>query len=143
MSDDLSNDPNVRRSKRIAAKEDKPQLMDNIMAELERDDSSSSSMAAAKKTVSNLGKKKLYRSTAKAKPEGTGTLFDQGLKAVSIIGATSVDDDTKGTNDICYLIKYDNGQFELVLNSVAHKFCPMVSSIRHHDTSICSSVRLT
>ena len=129
----ILNDTNIRRSKRLAAKDEnnKTQLIDSLMADFEREDSASNSLASVKKTVANLGKKKVYRSslskqTTNKRDEDFGTLFDQGRKAVAIIGATSVDDHSRGTSDICYLIKYDNGQFELVLNTVAHKFCPMV-----------------
>lgn len=125
MSDDnggATND-NVRRSRRIAAKEERPQLMDMVLADLERE-----AQTSKKKFDPNLHRKKIYRpgSRSKVRDEETGTLFDNGLQAVSIIGATSIDDDAKGISELCYLIKYENGQFELVHNKVAHKFCPMV-----------------
>lgn len=122
MSEDNSSDKNIRRSKRIAAKDEPKELMDAMF-----DDEDSQSSASTSKKTSAFAKKKIYRSTGKSKSESTGTLFDQGLVAVRILGATTIHDDAKGTDDICYLVKYNNGQFELVLNTVAHKCCPMVS----------------
>lgn len=55
------------------------------------------------------------------------TFFEKGHKAVAIIGSTSINDEESGGNLICYLVKFDNAQFELVENKVAHKFCPQVS----------------
>lgn len=128
MSDD--NDSNIRRSRRIAAKVDEPKLYDKILEEIDNEISSAESSSTAKKPIAGTSKKKIYRSGQKsAKPVATGTLFDHGLQAVRIIGATSVNDETKGTDDVCYLVKYDNDQFELVLNTVAHKFCPMVRTV--------------
>lgn len=129
MSEDKSSDnKNIRRSKRIAAKDDPKDLMEAMFADLEDGDSQSSASTSKKTSAASaLAKKKIYRSTGKSKSESTGTLFDQGLVAVRILGATTIHDDAKGTDDICYLVKYNNGQFELVLNTVAHKCCPMVS----------------
>lgn len=125
MGDNNIAESNVRRSRRIAAKtEDKPQLIDMMLEDLERDS------LPRKKTDLGSSKRKIYRSAnRKSRTDETGTLFDNGLQAVNILGATSIDDEEKGTNDLCYLVKYENGQFELVLNKVAHKFCPTVCFI--------------
>ncbi|KAH9426377.1 Chromobox protein 1 [Dermatophagoides pteronyssinus] len=137
----LNDDNSIRRSKRIAAKsEEQPnQLIDLIMSDLDRE-----STNLKKKNDSNFCKRKIYKNIVNnnnnnnaddndnnkisvSRDEGTGTLFDNGLQAVSIIGATYVDDnDMKSNNELCYLIKYENGQYELVLNKVAHKFCPLL-----------------
>ena len=133
MSEDnsSSDNNNIRRSRRIAAKVDEPKSLSEAMVddlELLDEDSQTSIATTSKKNVGlTQTKRKIYRSTGKSKSESTGTLFDQGLVAVRILGATTIHDDAKGTDDICYLVKYNNGQFELVLNTVAHKCCPMVS----------------
>ncbi|XP_046917743.2 uncharacterized protein LOC124498079 [Dermatophagoides farinae] len=136
-----NNDNSIRRSKRIAAKiEERPnQLINLIMSDLEKE-----STNLKKKNDSNFCKRKIYKNSANnnnndnnsssnnkmlvSRDEETGTLFDNGLQAVKIIGATYVNDDSDSNksnlNDLCYLIKYENGQYELVLNKVAHKFCP-------------------
>lgn len=125
MSEKNSAD-NVRRSRRIAAKSDhdRPQLLDMVLDDLERDS------LPRKKNDLNSSKRKLYKSKLGRSEGGSsdsGTLFEQGLQAISIVGATSIDDEESGTSELCYLVKYENGQFELVMNKVAHKYCPMVS----------------
>lgn len=132
MSEDnsSSDNNNIRRSRRIAAKVDEPKSLSEAMVddlELLDEDSQTGIATTSKKNVGlTQTKRKIYRSTGKSKSESTGTLFDQGLVAVRILGATTIHDDAKGTDDICYLVKYNNGQFELVLNTVAHKCCPML-----------------
>ena len=36
-----------------------------------------------------------------------------------------------GSSDVCYLVRYETGQFELVLNTVAHKYCPLVIHLNY------------
>ncbi|OTF72791.1 hypothetical protein BLA29_011600, partial [Euroglyphus maynei] len=119
------DDNSIRRSKRIAAKS---QLIDLIMSDSEHESSSN----VKKKNDSNFCKRKIYkndinnsRKITRDEEATTGTLFDNGLQASSIIGATYVDDMNnvmETNNQLCYLIKYENGQYELVSNKVAHKF---------------------
>ncbi|KAI2797868.1 hypothetical protein BLOT_014719 [Blomia tropicalis] len=119
------NDGNIRRSKRIAAKDSRTQLYDILSDEIEKEESESI-VASSKKSTTNQIKKKFYKADNKPESSNSGTLFDTGLKAVTIVGATTVDDDVSGSSDVCYLVRYETGQFELVLNTVAHKYCPLL-----------------
>lgn len=89
------NDGNIRRSKRIAAKDSRTQLYDFLSDEIEKEESESI-VASSKKSTTNQIKKKFYKADNKPESSNSGTLFDTGLKAVTIVGATTVDDDVSG-----------------------------------------------
>ncbi|KAH9426376.1 hypothetical protein DERP_010944 [Dermatophagoides pteronyssinus] len=68
--------------------------------------------------------KKLYKKIVEPDKE-TGTLFDYGIKAIKVIGATELDDSNQ-TKKLCYVIKFENNQCDIVENKVAQKFCPQI-----------------
>lgn len=100
-----------RRSKRLAARlEDK---QSNSLVKMARLD--------LKKEPAQKKRENIFK-----KPDSDRkiTLFDCGLKATKIIGSAYVDD--MGTDKLCYLVKFENEQFELILSTLAHEYCPMV-----------------
>lgn len=103
----------IRRSKRLAERfEDGA---NNSLVKMARKDLKAES---SKKKRENILKNRLKNNSKRE------TLFDCGFKALKVIGSAYVDD--LGTDKLCYLVKFENDQYELVLSQIAHEFCPMV-----------------
>ena len=132
---DRNNDTRMRRSRRIATSTkslEEQKLYNDILKEVKESemqaDNNNNATDKPTTSASQATKKRTGRKKAEDKTDPDNeTLFDHGEKAVRIVGATTVEDEGKGVADVCYLVKYESGQLELVINTVAHKHCPMVS----------------
>ncbi|XP_046917398.2 uncharacterized protein LOC124497764 [Dermatophagoides farinae] len=89
--------------------------------------SSSSSSSSSTSTIEIRTNDRKKRKKIIGPDKETGTLFDFGMKAIKVIGAIELDDkNSNQTKNLCYVIKFENNQCDIVMNKVAQKFCPQI-----------------